>query len=138
MPATEVPNARGSQTALADGRSLQHYWPASLILLKNKMGNESLIHADIFFFISTIALVVISIGLCIILYYVWGIAKNIRDISDKVAEESDEILEDVRKLRVSLRDEGVKWRHVLSLVRAFFVKKEKKARRVTDAFKHNE
>ncbi len=102
------------------------------------MGNESLIHADIFFFISTIALVVISIGLCIVLYYVWGIAKNIRDISDKVAEESDEIIGDVRKLRMSLRDEGLKWRHVLSLVRAFFVKKEKKVRRVADALKHNE
>lgn len=102
------------------------------------MGNESLIHADVFFFISTIALVVISIGLCIVLYYVWGIARNIRDISDRVAEESDEIIDDMRRLRMSLRDEGVKWRHVLSLVRAFFVKKEKKVRKVTDAFKHNE
>jgi hypothetical protein len=102
------------------------------------MGNESLIHADIFFFISTIALVAISIGLCVVLYYVWGIVKNVRDISDKVAEESDEIIADVRKLRLSLRDEGVKWGHVLSLVRAFFVRKEKKVRKVVDAFKHNE
>jgi hypothetical protein len=102
------------------------------------MGNESLIHADIFFFISTIALVAISIGLCVVLYYVWGIAKNVRDISDKVAEESDEIIDDVRKFRLSLRDEGVKWRHVLSLVRAFFVRKEKKVRKVVDTLKDNE
>ncbi len=102
------------------------------------MGNESLIHADIFFFISTIALVAISIGVCIVLYYVWGIAKNVRDISDKVAEESDEIIADVRRLRLSLHDEGVKWGHVLSLVRAFFVRKEKKVRKATDSFKNNE
>ncbi len=87
------------------------------------MPNESLIHADIFFFISTIALVVISIGFGIALYYGIKILRNVRDISDKVNAESSEIIADIKALRRALREEGVKWKHVTELVRSFFTKK---------------
>lgn len=94
------------------------------------MPNESLIHADVFFFISTIALVVISVGLAIFLYYGIRIAQNVREISDKVKAESSELVADLKKLRFALRDEGVKWKHVVDLVRGFFVRtSEKQARK---------
>lgn len=93
------------------------------------MPNASLIHADIFFFISTIALALISVGIIIVLVYAIKIIRNVSDISDKVKAESAELVADLRKLRASLRDEGVKWKHVVDLVRTFFMRNAEKAAR---------
>lgn len=101
------------------------------------MPNESLIHADIFFFISTIALVVISIGFSIALFYIIKILRNLRDISDRANSESEEIVADIKSLRRALRDEGVKWKGVSDLIRLFFSRKAKKVKEVTDSFKTN-
>jgi len=100
------------------------------------MPNESLIHADVFFFISTISLVLLTIGAGIALFYLIRILRNAREISDKIKVESGEILADSKRLRAALRDEGLKWKHVAHLIRGFFVrdmekksaKREKKAK----------
>lgn len=92
------------------------------------MAQDSLIHADIFFFISSIALVIISIGITVLLIYLIGIVKNVRDISEKVKAESGELIKDIKDLRVSLRQEGIKWRHVADMIRHFFSHKEEKKR----------
>lgn len=85
------------------------------------MPTTSLIHADIFFFISTIALVIISAGIVTFLVYAIGIAKNVRDISDRLKAESVEVVVDIQKLRRAIRDEGMKWGHVANLIRGFFM-----------------
>lgn len=90
------------------------------------MATTSLVHADIFFFISTIALVLISAGLIVALVYGIRILRNIRDITDRAKEESSEIIADLKKLRLALRDEGIKWKHVTTLIRTFFMKKPRK------------
>ena len=56
---------------------------------------EHLVHADIFFFISTIALSLISIVLIIALIYVVVILDDIRKLSDRMRKEGEEILDDV-------------------------------------------
>lgn len=86
------------------------------------MGDASLIHADIFFFISTIALVLIAAGIIWALVYIIGILRNVRDMSDRAQAEWSEIVADSQKLRGALRDEGMKWKHVVDLVRTFFVR----------------
>lgn len=96
------------------------------------MPNESLIHADIFFFISTIALVLISIGIIIATVYVIKILRNVKDVSDKINAESSELVADLKRLRASLRDEGIKWKHVADLARNFFVRKGKKVKKIAD------
>ncbi|HVT75007.1 MAG TPA: hypothetical protein VHD69_01130 [Candidatus Paceibacterota bacterium] len=89
---------------------------------------QSLIHADIFFLVSTVALVLISVGICTALVYAIGILRNVRDMTDKGRAEWDSIVSDSRELRATLRSEGLKWKHVISLVRTFFVRdSEKKA-----------
>ncbi|MDP1624948.1 MAG: hypothetical protein Q8L64_04220 [bacterium] len=90
------------------------------------MPNESLIHADAFFFISTIALVVISIGIAVALYYLIKILRNARDVSDRIKAESAEIVTDVRKLRAVLKEEGVKWKTIAQLIRSFFMRGSQK------------
>ena len=96
------------------------------------MPNESLIHADIFFLISTIALIVITIGISAALFYGIKILRNVRDITDRAREESYEVLADIQSLRRGLRDEGVKWKHVAGLARGFFVRKGSKVKKFTD------
>lgn len=81
---------------------------------------QSLIHADIFFFISTIALVVLSIGVLIVIIYLIRILHNVREVSDKVREEGDEFVKDARTFRLALREEGFKWKVVAGLIRGFF------------------
>lgn len=90
------------------------------------MPSESLIHADIFFFVSTVALVVLSIGFGIALFYVIRIVRGAGEITEKIKAESGEIVADSRRLRAALRDEGVKWGHVIGLVRGFFTSQPEK------------
>jgi hypothetical protein len=88
--------------------------------------SSSFIHADIFFFISTISLIIITAGFVLVFVYVLGILRNVRDITDRAKAEWSEIVIDIRKLRIALRDEGVKWKHVVDLVRNFFVRQPAK------------
>jgi hypothetical protein len=90
------------------------------------MQNTSFIHADIFFFVSTIALVVVSIGIIVALVYGIKILRNVRDFTNIAKEEGYDLLRDLRDLRSVLRDEGVKWKSVVDLIRGFFVRDSKK------------
>lgn len=67
---------------------------------------NTLIQADIFFFVSTIALVVISIGLVVAVLYVIKILRDVSEVSTKVREESDEMIADFKALRTNLKTEG--------------------------------
>ncbi len=86
------------------------------------MNSASFIHADIFFFIATIALVLISVAVIIAFVYAIAILKNVREITDKTKAEWSAIVDDSRKLRGVLRDEGLKWKHIAGLIRTFFVR----------------
>ncbi len=96
------------------------------------MPNESLIHADIFFFISTIALVLISIGIVIVLVYIIKIVRNVGEVTDALKAEGSEIVADIKKLRANLKEEGVKWKHVVELARALFIRKAKRVKKTAD------
>jgi uncharacterized membrane protein len=84
---------------------------------------ETLIHADIFFFISTISIVLITIGIVISLVYIIRILRNVSDVSDKVKEESTEILSDVKHLRGTIKQEGFKMSYVFGFFKNLFGRK---------------
>lgn len=52
--------------------------------------------------------------------------RNVREISEKVKGESGELIKDIKDLRIALRQEGIKWRHVADMIRHFFSQKEDK------------
>ncbi len=81
---------------------------------------ETLIHADIFFFISTIALIIISIGLVIAVIYVIKILHNIFHVSEKVKEGSDEILSDIQNLRADVKTQGFRVQYVMGFIKSLF------------------
>jgi hypothetical protein len=70
---------------------------------------------DIFFVVTTIAVVVISILLVFVLIRVLRILKNIEDISALVEEEGKALREDLAQMRKSVKTEGVRLKHLFGL-----------------------
>jgi uncharacterized protein YoxC len=77
----------------------------------------TLIQADIFFFITAIAVVVIAIVLTIALVYAIRVLKNAGYISEKLKSATDDLSSDLHDLRKNAREEGSKIKHFLSLVK---------------------
>ena len=59
--------------------------------------------SDIFFVVSTFAVLVVAVGICVVLIYAIQILRDARKLSKAVKEEGEEILEDVRTVRSSLK-----------------------------------
>ena len=81
---------------------------------------NTLIHADIFFFITAISVVILTVGLGVALFYVIRILKNVNQISATVKEESDNIKEDIGILRKEIREEGFKMGYVFRFFKKLF------------------
>lgn len=77
-----------------------------------------LLKSDIFFFVTTIAVIVIGVLLLIALIYTIKILRDIKHVSRAVKEESDKIIEEVENVRTGF----------LSKIVAFFnpIKKTKR------------
>lgn len=81
---------------------------------------ETLIHADIFFFITTIWVIVISAILVFILWNVAWIINDLRYISRKIREGSDVFSEDLNDLRTAIRTEGASAKYIWKYVKNLF------------------
>jgi 5-bromo-4-chloroindolyl phosphate hydrolysis protein len=69
---------------------------------------ESLMKSDIFFFITSIAVVILTMLLAVAVAYVIKILRNVDDISTKAKDEAGLIKEDIAELRQNLKTEGSK------------------------------
>ena len=76
----------------------------------------SFIHADIFFFITSIVVVIGGILLCIGGFYVLRILKNAAALSDTVRREGDNLAEDFSDLREVYVGEGKKLAYFLQFL----------------------
>ena len=87
---------------------------------------QTLIHADIFFFISTIATILISIGIIIALIFVILILKKLYQLSETVKTEAGHIAEDIDSIRAKAK--GFSWIIAFRLFRKFFIKYIKRSK----------
>lgn len=85
---------------------------------------ETLFQADIFFFITAVATVALSILVGIAVVYLIRILRNVRDISDTAKKEADLLAKDVDDLRGDLRSRGRRLSRLFS-----FAKKRKNRNR---------
>lgn len=60
---------------------------------------ESVLKSDVFFFITSLSVIVLTIGLVVILVYVIRILRNVDDVSETIKEESVHIREDLHEMR---------------------------------------
>ncbi len=66
---------------------------------------ESLIHADIFFFVTTVIVIALGLISIVILTYIAIIIADIREISRIARRESGEIAEDIAEIRGEIKKE---------------------------------
>ncbi len=71
---------------------------------------------DIFFVVTTVAVVVLTILIVFGLVRVLRILKNIEDISLMVEEEGQKLREDIAEVRRSVREEGIRAKHLLEFL----------------------
>jgi len=68
------------------------------------MQEQTLIHADMFFFISSIGFVLITIALLVGLAYIISILHKVRSITTKIEAGVDTVGDDAKNLISDLRD----------------------------------
>lgn len=69
---------------------------------------DTLIHADIFFFVTTIAVIVITVVLTVLIIYLVKVLENVRKITDAVNEETVLLRRDIGDLRSEVRARGAR------------------------------
>ena len=84
---------------------------------------------DIFFFVSTIAVVVLAIALAIVLYYLIRILRNVDTIVDVAKGETNNIVHDIAEARHDIKAKVGLATAGLSHVASFFVGKSKRSPR---------
>lgn len=82
------------------------------------------LQANLFFFITAMAVVVFTILLCVALYFVIKILRTISRITDRVDESSEAIASDAKQLRDYLIGGGL-----VSQIVSLFIKGRQKGRR---------
>jgi hypothetical protein len=80
---------------------------------------NDILHANIFFFITSIVVVVLGILAIVGLYYILSILKNIRDITRRAERGSEILAADLEDFRENIREEGMRFRHVKKLFKSY-------------------
>jgi len=83
---------------------------------------DSIVKAEIFFFITSIAVIVLSVGAAAVLVYAIRVLRDVDHVAKLVRDESDLIAKDVSQLRESAEKEGVKISRLARLFRKYFNK----------------
>lgn len=65
---------------------------------------ESIVKSDIFFFVTTLCVIAITVFLVMILINIFYITKNIRGILDTIQKETDDIENDIATLRTIIKE----------------------------------
>ena len=80
---------------------------------------NTLVHADLFFFVTTVFVGILSLSTAIAMYYVIGILRDVKQLSAILKEEGERIGGDLAHLHLVAREEGSKLRAMLGLLLAF-------------------
>jgi len=74
---------------------------------------SEVLQTNIFFFVTAVAVVVLTIFVGVALFYFIQILRNIRDISNKVRRGGDVLGKDLSALRKTVKEEGIKSKNII-------------------------
>ncbi len=80
---------------------------------------NTLLKADIFFFVTTIAVVILTIILSIIMAYMISILRYIRHISEIAKDQAEELSDDIDDLRTEIKTKGASLATIFDLMGHF-------------------
>ena len=69
---------------------------------------------DIFFFVTTLAVVFLTILISVLIIYIIKISQDVKYISNKAKSEADLISQDLSDLRQNVKDKGAKLKYFVS------------------------
>lgn len=81
---------------------------------------NTLIHADVFFFVTTIVVVVVGIALTVALVYLAKVLSDIKTVTQQVKEETILFREDIAELRSDVKKEGFRAGRLFMFLRNIF------------------
>lgn len=67
---------------------------------------ETLLKADIFFFVTTCAVGIVAVCIAIITFYFIKILKDIKHISETLSREGEKVADDIDAVRETLKEKG--------------------------------
>ncbi len=88
---------------------------------------ESIARSDMFFFVTTIAVIVLTLVLVVALSYFIRIASDIKYIAKRAKEETDEIADDLKTARETLKAKGKTFATIISSL--WFLRNKRKSRK---------
>ncbi len=91
----------------------------------------TLIHADIFFFVTTIVVVVVGIAFTIALIYLVKVLRDIKEVTQQVKEETILFREDIKELRGDIRTEGFRAERLFVFFRNMFRRTKTRSKKRT-------
>lgn len=94
---------------------------------------DQVLQTNIFFYITSVAVVVVTVLLGVALYYIIGILQNVRDVTDRIRRGSEQLAEDASELRESIVEGTEPLRNIAAFVgrraAGWFPGEEKKPRK---------
>jgi hypothetical protein len=85
---------------------------------------NTLIHADIFFFVTTIAVIIVTLLLIVVFIYLIRVLRQVEEIGKEIKSEAVLIREDIKDLRGSVRREGFKIQSFMDFFKKLFIRKK--------------
>lgn len=89
---------------------------------------DQLIQADVFFFITAIATVILTVLIAVGLVYLIRILKDVRKITTRVSDETEVVAKDINALRSCIKQEGWKLGILRDISRFFSKRRPRKGR----------
>ena len=90
---------------------------------------DTLVHADIFFFVTTIAVVIVALALTIALVYLAKVLSDVKEITKQIKEEAVLFREDIGGLRSDIKKEGFRVERFLIFVKNLFKKTKTRSKK---------
>ena len=90
---------------------------------------NTLIHADIFFFVTTVVVIIVGIALTIALIYLAIVLSDIKEITKQVKEEAILFREDVGQLRGDIKKEGFRVERFMMFLKTLFKKTDTRSKK---------
>jgi len=85
---------------------------------------DSLIHADVFFFITSISIFIVTVIIVIAAFYIIKILRDLKHISERAKTEGDELLDDMKKLRENVKIQGAGLKNISKFFSSLFNKRK--------------
>jgi hypothetical protein len=90
---------------------------------------DTLIHADIFFFVTTVVVIIVGIALTVALIYLAKVLSDIKEITKQVKEETILFREDIGELRGDIKKEGFRIERFMMFLKNLFKKTKTRSRK---------